>query len=62
MGQAVSCVLHGVGDMFHKPWGCGEQTMIATAPIVYGMYFLMQTGTMEAQHEQKGVEFMRYGS
>ncbi|XP_052214423.1 complement C5-like [Dreissena polymorpha] len=61
MGQAVSCVLHGVGDMFHKPWGCGEQTMIATAPIVYGMYFLMQTGTMEAQHEQKGVEFMRYG-
>ncbi|XP_052235638.1 complement C3-like [Dreissena polymorpha] len=47
--------------MFHEPIGCGEQNMIRTAPIVYGMYFLKQTGTMEAKHEDSGTTKMRNG-
>ncbi|KAH3752414.1 complement C3-like [Dreissena polymorpha] len=61
MGDAVTCVLEGVDKMFNDPQGCGEQTMIYTAPIVYGMYFLKQTKTMESTHEDSGIKYMRNG-
>ncbi|KAH3800027.1 hypothetical protein DPMN_153652 [Dreissena polymorpha] len=61
MGDPVSCVLEGVDKMFYEPHGCGEQNMIHTAPIVYGMYFLKQTGQMEEKHEDFGTRFMRNG-
>ncbi|KAH3898480.1 hypothetical protein DPMN_022713 [Dreissena polymorpha] len=61
MGEPINCVLEGVDKMFHEPIGCGEQNMIRTAPIVYGMYFLKQTGTMEAKHEDSGTTKMRNG-
>ncbi|KAH3826701.1 complement C3-like [Dreissena polymorpha] len=61
MVDAVDCVLEGVDKMFTEPQGCGEQTMVYTAPIVYGMHFLKQTGTMEAKHEDSGIRYMRNG-
>ncbi|KAH3752507.1 hypothetical protein DPMN_187128 [Dreissena polymorpha] len=61
MGETVNCVLEGVDKMFTEPSGCGEQNMIRTAPIVYGMHFLKQTGTMETKHEDSGTTQMRNG-
>ncbi|KAH3754661.1 hypothetical protein DPMN_189342, partial [Dreissena polymorpha] len=61
MGDPVLCVLVGVDKMFNEPRGSGENIMQYTAPIVYGMYFLKQTGTMEAKHEESGYRYMRNG-
>ncbi|XP_052285268.1 complement C3-like isoform X3 [Dreissena polymorpha] len=61
MDDPVSCVLEGVDKMFNEPQGDGEQNMMYTATIVYGMYFLKHTGTMNAQHEDYGIRYMRNG-
>jgi len=61
MDNIVSAVITGVDSMFHQPHGCGEQTMIYTAPIVYGMYYIKQTGQETAENEQKGTKFLQFG-
>jgi len=61
MDNIVSALITGVDSMFQQPHGCGEQTMVYTAPIVYGMYYIKQTGQETAENEKKGTDFLRFG-
>jgi len=61
MDNVVSAVISGVDKMFHMPNHCGEQTMIYLAPIVYGMYYLQQTGQETAETEKTGTDYIRHG-
>jgi len=61
MDNIASAVISGVDKMFHLPTGCGEQTMVKLAPVVYGMYYLKQTGLETADNEETGTEYIRRG-
>ncbi|WAR21470.1 CO3-like protein [Mya arenaria] len=61
MDNIVDTVINGIDKLFNQPHGCGEQTMMYTAPIVYGLDYLAQTGQTTQKHEVQGIEWMRYG-
>ncbi|WAR23926.1 CO3-like protein, partial [Mya arenaria] len=61
MDAVVATLLDGVDKMFTEPKYCGEQTMIMTAPIVYGMHYLKQTGQETAENEQQGTAWIKIG-
>lgn len=62
MDAAVQTVLGGVHDLLDNvPHGCGEQTMILMAPLVYAMRYLQGTGRLTPQAEMRGRFFMRVG-
>jgi len=62
MGTVIKAVVNGVDQLFTEPKHCGEQTMIYTAPIVYGMDFLRQTGLVTKDNEVKGTAWITQGS
>lgn len=62
MDAAVQTVLGGVHDLLDNvPHGCGEQTMILMAPLVYAMRYLQGTGRLTPQAEMRGKFFMKVG-
>ena len=62
MDSAVQTVLGGVDTLMDNvPHGCGEQTMILMAPIVYAMRYLHGTGGITPRAENKGKFFMKVG-
>lgn len=61
MDTVVKSVINGVDGLFREPKGCGEQTMILTAPIVYGMFYLRQTGQVTEKAEEKGTKWIEKG-
>ncbi|WAR23941.1 CO3-like protein [Mya arenaria] len=54
-------LLHDVAKLFNEPSGSGEQTMMRTAPIVYGMNYLRKTGLETAENEVQGTRWIRQG-
>ncbi|XP_052777882.1 complement C3-like [Mya arenaria] len=61
MDAVVAALLDGVDTIFKEPSGCGEQNMIKTAPIVYGMNYLKQTGQETAKNEETGTNWIKKG-
>ncbi|XP_063409247.1 venom factor-like [Mytilus trossulus] len=62
MDAAVQTVLGGVGSLLDNiPHGCGEQTMILMAPLVYAMRYLHGTTGLTPQAENRGKFFMKVG-
>jgi len=62
METVVKAVINGVESFFTQPSGCGEQTIKYTAPIVYGMFYLKQTGQVTKEAEVKGTSHIEYGN
>lgn len=63
MASAVSTAISGLQDrFFHMPWGCAEQNMYSTAPIVYALYYLKQTGHVNADAEKNGPLLIKKGN
>lgn len=61
MEALMDAVINGVDNLFHEPAGCGEQTMIRTAPVVYGMSYLRQTGKVTQHNEVQGTAWIKQG-
>ena len=55
-------IKNGLSNLIQLPTGCGEQTMIRMAPLVYVLRYLysMKDG-VTANVERKAYEFMRKG-
>lgn len=62
MDSTVKSVIGGVDKFLEKvPHGCGEQTMILLAPIVYAMRYLQRTNQLTPDFERRGIGLMRLG-
>uniref|UniRef100_T1IX39 NTR domain-containing protein n=1 Tax=Strigamia maritima TaxID=126957 RepID=T1IX39_STRMM len=62
LGQAVVTSIQGLeARFFHLPTGCGEQTMIKLAPLVYSVLYLKRTGRLTAEGEKNGYSLMQQG-
>lgn len=62
MDAAVQTILGGVDTLLDNvPHGCGEQTMIIMAPIVYAMRYLQRTNGLTPQAENRAKFFMKVG-
>ncbi|KAH3770835.1 complement C3-like [Dreissena polymorpha] len=61
MSKPVDTVIHGVGGMLNMPGGCCQQTFWSTVPVVTGLYYLKQTGTITEQQKQSGHMFLSNG-
>ena len=62
MDTTVSTVIEGVDTLLSAvPRGCGEQTMIMLAPIVYALQYLNRTNQLTPQLERKGVKRLKLG-
>jgi hypothetical protein len=62
MDAAVQTILGGVDTLLENvPHGCGEQTMIIMAPIVYAMRYLQRTNGLTPQAENRAKFFMKVG-
>lgn len=63
MAPAVSTAISGLqARYFNEPSGCAEQNMVGTAPIVYALYYLKQTGRVNAAAEEQGPRLIKIGS
>lgn len=62
MDATVPVVLEGANVLLDKvPHGCGEQTMILLAPVVYTMRYLQRTGQLTETLEDRGRSRLRLG-
>nr|QVN30053.1 complement component 3 [Pinctada fucata] len=62
MDSTSRTVIEDVEKLMNKlPHGCGEQTMINLAPIVYAMRYLVNTGQINANMENKGARMIQRG-
>ena len=53
---------NGLANLIKLPTGCGEQTMIRMAPLVYVLRYLYSTKNgVTADVERKAYDFMRKG-
>lgn len=63
MASAVSTAISGVqAEFFRMPTGCAEQNMYKTAKIVYALYYLKQTGHVNADAEENGPRLIKQGN
>ncbi|OWF37722.1 Complement C3 [Mizuhopecten yessoensis] len=62
MDATVPVVLEGANALLDNvPHGCGEQTMILLAPVVYTMRYLQRTGQLRTGLEDRGKSRLRLG-
>lgn len=62
LGPVVNSTIEGGLDrFFRQPHGCGEQTMIYSAPNVYVLEYLMRTKKLTEANEQNAQRFIQFG-
>lgn len=61
MAPVISTALSGFERFFRQPSGCAEQNMAATAPIVYALYYLRNSGRLTDKWEKELPDFIRTG-
>lgn len=62
MDSVVLTVIDDVDQMLNRiPHGCGEQTMIILAPIVYALKYLHGTNQIQDVHKQRGQRLLSRG-
>ena len=62
MDSVVMSVIEDVDQMLNRiPRGCGEQTMIILAPIVYALKYLHGTNQIQENHKLRGERLISKG-
>jgi hypothetical protein len=62
MDSVVVTVIDDVDQMLNRiPHGCGEQTMITLAPIVYALKYLYGTNQIQDHHKLRGQRLISRG-
>ncbi|XP_056012206.1 complement C3-like isoform X2 [Ostrea edulis] len=62
MDSVVMTVIDDVDQMLNRiPHGCGEQTMITLAPIVYALKYLYGTNQIQDHHKLRGQRLISRG-
>lgn len=63
MDSVVMTVIDDVDQMLNRiPHGCGEQTMITLAPIVYALKYLYGTNQIQDHHKLRGQRLISRGT
>jgi hypothetical protein len=62
MEGTIQELMKGTEQLIRKPVGCGEQTMMYLAPMVYAMKYLIQTDQDTPEIETKGFDLIRGGT
>jgi hypothetical protein len=62
MEGTIQELMKGTDKLIRKPVGCGEQTMMFLAPMVYAMKYLIRTDQDTPEIEKKGFDLIRGGT
>ena len=63
MDTTVRTVIENVDKLLNNlPHGCGEQTMIGLAPVVYGMRYLVNTQQPHGNMMRRGQRMIQIGN
>ncbi|XP_064026995.1 alpha-2-macroglobulin-like protein 1 [Pogoniulus pusillus] len=61
IGDIMGTALQNLDQLLQMPFGCGEQNMVQFAPNIFILQYLNKTKQLDAEIEDRALEFLRKG-